>query len=116
LRRRSADYERVWFASLGAAVPPRPVSESPTTRVLAPQDVTGALTGQTVTVEMKVVLANNIGRICFLNYANDWKGKFTVPIFESCFPDFPLPPEQLLLNKKVRVTGRVTNFLRHAAN
>lgn len=65
--------------------------------------------GQRITVEGTVVNTyNHQGNICFLNFHEDWRGKFYVPVFDEVFADLPEPPETYFLNKTIRVTGKVT--------
>ncbi len=66
--------------------------------------------GQEVAVEFTVMETGNIGHICFLNV--DSNREFTVPVFSGTFKDIPggSKPEEYYLNKKVRVTGKVTLY------
>ncbi|MEM6853623.1 MAG: OB-fold nucleic acid binding domain-containing protein [Planctomycetota bacterium] len=65
--------------------------------------------GQRITVEGKIVNTyNHEGNICFLNFHEDWRGKFYIPVFSEVFADLPEPPETYFLNKTIRVTGKVT--------
>lgn len=66
--------------------------------------------GKIKTVEGKVVVANNTGKVCFLNFNKDWKNYFTAVIFSSDFDKFPANPEEYYLNRKVRVTGLIKEF------
>ena len=63
--------------------------------------------GKRMAVEGRIVRAHNSGRACFLNFAEDWQGKFHGVIFASSFPEYPGPPEDLFLNKRVRLIGKV---------
>jgi len=66
--------------------------------------------GQTVTVEGMVVDTYNSGQAVFLNFDEDYKSTFTVVIFPDDWPKFPDPPEELFLDKKVRVKGLVKEY------
>ena len=64
--------------------------------------------GHRVTVTGTILVTNNIGKLCFLNFTKDWRGKFYCVIFDEAFDALPEPPETYFLNKPVRVTGEVT--------
>ncbi|MEM1211982.1 MAG: hypothetical protein AAGI68_06740 [Planctomycetota bacterium] len=64
--------------------------------------------GRLVTVEGKIVRTQNIGRITFLNFSNNWRGQFSIVVFEDAYAGFPSPPEKYLLNKTLHITGPVT--------
>ena len=66
--------------------------------------------GQTVAVEGTVVDTYNSGQAVFLNFDEDYKSTFTVVIFPDAWPKFPDPPEELFLDKKVRVKGLVKEY------
>lgn len=66
--------------------------------------------GKTVTVEGRVVRTYNSGKAVFLNFAQDWKGKFTAVIFQRSFADYRSPPEELFLDRQVRITGKVKKY------
>jgi DNA/RNA endonuclease YhcR with UshA esterase domain len=66
--------------------------------------------GQTVTVGGMVVATYNSGKAVFLNFDQDYKSTFTVVIFPDDWPKFPEPPEELFLDKKVRVKGLVKEY------
>lgn len=66
--------------------------------------------GQIKTVEGTVVLTNNIGKACFLNFHPNWKVYFTAVIFASDFHKFPPNPEDYYLFKKVRVRGLIKEY------
>ncbi len=63
--------------------------------------------GQTITVEGKIVLTNDIGDLCFLNFDHNFQGKFYLVIFRDVFSSFPERAESYFLNKTVRATGKV---------
>ncbi|MCX7995597.1 MAG: thermonuclease family protein [candidate division WOR-3 bacterium] len=66
--------------------------------------------GKVKTVEGTVVLTNNTGKVCFLNFHKDWKRHFTAVIFASDFDKFPKNPEDYYLNRKIRVTGLIKEY------
>ncbi|MEO0138067.1 MAG: thermonuclease family protein [candidate division WOR-3 bacterium] len=66
--------------------------------------------GKVKTVEGRIVLTNNTGRVCFLNFHKDWKNHFTAVIFASDFDKFPKHPEDYYLNKRVRITGLIKEY------
>jgi micrococcal nuclease len=66
--------------------------------------------GKIKTVEGIVVVTNNTGKVCFLNFHKDWKRYFTAVIFASDFDKFPKNPEDYYLNRKVRVTGLIKEY------
>ncbi|HEC77508.1 MAG TPA: thermonuclease family protein [candidate division WOR-3 bacterium] len=66
--------------------------------------------GQIKTVEGKIVLTNNTGKVCFLNFHADWKRYFTAVIFAGDFDKFPRHPEDYYLNKRVRVRGLIKKY------
>ena len=61
--------------------------------------------GERVTVTGTIVDTHNSGRVVFLNYDRDWRGKFRLVVFPDAWPQFPEPPEDLFRDKGVRVTG-----------
>jgi micrococcal nuclease len=66
--------------------------------------------GQVRTVEGKIVVSNNTGKICFLNFDRNWKEHFTAVIFAGDYNKFPPNPEDHYLNRNVRVTGLIKEF------
>lgn len=65
--------------------------------------------GQRITVEGTIVNTyNHQGNVCFLNFSEQWRGKFYLPVFKEVFAELPAPPEEFFLNKTLRVTGKVT--------
>ncbi len=66
--------------------------------------------GKIKTIEGTIVLTNNTGKVCFLNFHKDWKRHFTAVIFASDFDKFPKNPEDYYLNRKVRVTGLIKEY------
>ncbi len=63
--------------------------------------------GQVITAEGKIVKTHNTGKVCFLNFVEDFRGRFYVILFEDVLDRWPAPPEQYFLNKTIRVTGEV---------
>ena len=72
-----------------------------------PWDEAADYVGQVVAAEGTIVSANNIGNLTFLNFHEQWQGKFYVVIFKEAYPTITGPPEEAYLGKTVRVTGRV---------
>ena len=98
-----------------AAVPrqtPAPEQPTPPTAADAPvswQDA-GQYEGQKATVAGTVVRSYNSGKVVFLNFDEDWRGKFSVVIFASDFDKFPQPPETLYLHKRIHATGKIKSY------
>jgi len=63
--------------------------------------------GHWVAATGTVVRAYDSGRATFLNFAEDWEGKFHGVIFARSYPDYPDLPIQLFEGKRVRITGKV---------
>jgi micrococcal nuclease len=66
--------------------------------------------GQVKTVEGVVVASNNTGKVCFLNFHENWRKYFTAVIFASDFAAFPSHPEDYYLNRRVRVRGLIKEY------
>jgi len=66
--------------------------------------------GQTKTVEGKIVMSNNTGKVCFLNFHENWRKYFTAVIFSSDFEKFPPHPEDYYIHRAVRVTGLIKEY------
>lgn len=66
--------------------------------------------GQVRTVEGKIVVSNNTGKVCFLNFDRNWKENFTAVIFSGDYDKFPPNPEDHYLNQKVRITGLIKEY------
>ena len=65
--------------------------------------------GENITVEGTIVNTyNHNNSIVFLNFDEDWRDKFYVPVFDDAFPGIPGPPETYYKNKTLRITGTVT--------
>ncbi len=80
-----------------------------TTGAISWRDAAGYY-GQTRTVEGRIVMTNNTGKVCFLNFDRNWKKFFTAVIFASDFAKFPPHPEDHYLNRTVRVTGLIKEY------
>lgn len=63
--------------------------------------------GRTITVGGKIVLTNNTGSVCFLNFVKDWQGRFYVIILRDALNVWPQAPEDYFANKTIAVTGEV---------
>lgn len=97
----------------GALVPPRRLDQPPaagTVPAVLPWEEAGNYVGRTVTVEGRIVATYNSGRACFLDFAEDGRGKFHCVIFASAFPAFPEAPESHYRGKRLRVTGAVKSY------
>jgi len=66
--------------------------------------------GKRMTVEGTIVISNNTGKVCFLNFDQDWRNHFTAVIFASDFALFPPHPEDHYLNRMVQVTGLIKEY------
>ncbi len=66
--------------------------------------------GQVRTVEGRIVASNNTGKVCFLNFHENWRKYFTAVIFSSDFDKFPRYPEDYYLTRTVRVTGLIKEY------
>lgn len=66
--------------------------------------------GKLVTVEGDVVATYNSGKVCHLNFNEDYRNHFSVAIFGQDFGKFPPRPEDYYLKRHVRVTGVVKNY------
>ncbi len=66
--------------------------------------------GQRVTISGEVVRTYNSGKVAFLNFDEDWQGKFSVVIFASDFDAFPGPPDEIYLHQPILVTGKVKEY------
>lgn len=83
--------------------------EANRTRAVSWEDA-GRYVGSLVSVEGKIVLAHNTGKVCYLNFHPNWKRYFSLVIFASDFARFPSPPEKAYFEKQVRVTGIVKEY------
>ena len=74
---------------------------------IIPWDHARQYVGQTITIEGKVVLANKTRSVCFLNFTENWRGRFYVILFEKVLGSWDQSPEKYFLNKTVQITGQV---------
>jgi micrococcal nuclease len=99
---------RIW-----SAIPPEesysPNAESADLQVISYLDA-GKYIGKTLTVEGTVVgtFKYTDGDIIFLNFHDPYKGYFTVMIWSDNWDRFPQSPDIYYDNKKIRVTGEIT--------
>lgn len=70
----------------------------------------GNYVGRLVAVEGIVVATYNSGRVCFLNFHQEYRRYFRVAIFSQDFAKFPLQPENYYLRRRVRVTGIIKEY------
>ncbi|MCH2111804.1 MAG: endonuclease/exonuclease/phosphatase family protein, partial [Planctomycetes bacterium] len=68
------------------------------------------MVGQWAAVEGTIVRTHNSGRACFLNFAEDWKGRFHLVVFARSFEEYSASPEKLFLNQRVRITGKISEY------
>ncbi len=70
----------------------------------------GSYTGRLVTVDGTVVATYNSGKVCHLNFHQDYRKYFSVVMFSQDFAKFPAKPEDFYLKRHVRVTGVVKEY------
>jgi len=70
----------------------------------------GQYVGKQVTVEGKIVLSKNTGKVCYLNFHPNYKKYLTAVIFASDLPKFPMNPDKFYLNKTVKITGVIKEY------
>ncbi len=87
----------------------QPTATAPASGVIDWQDA-GAYLGQRLTIEGDVVRVYNSGKAAFLNFAEDYQGKFSVVIFAADFEQWPEPPDQVYQGQRVRVTGKIKDY------
>jgi len=75
-----------------------------------PWQEAGRYVGQEVTVTGQVVRTYNSGKVIFLNFDEDWRGKFSVVIFARDFEKFPQSPDELYLHKSIQVRGEIKEY------
>lgn len=66
--------------------------------------------GRLVAIEGRVVATYNSGKVCHLNFHEDYRRHFSIAIFGQDFDKFPQQPEQHYLRRNVRVTGVVKSY------
>ena len=92
-----------------ALLPVVPTATVPSAGIVPWQDA-GQYIGQRVTVEGDVVRSYNSGKVSFLNFAQDYKGTFSVVVFASDYAKWPQTPDQFYLGQKIRATGKVKEY------
>jgi len=75
-----------------------------------PWQQAGEYVGKKVIVTGKVVRTHDSGKATFLNFDEDWKGKFVAVIFASTGCSFPGAPADLLMGKDLRIRGKVKMY------
>ncbi len=75
---------------------------------IIPWDQARRYVGQTITVQGKIVLTNRTSRVCFLNFTENWRGRFYVILFQDVLGSWPQSPDKYFLHKTIQVTGKVT--------
>lgn len=91
-------------------VPPRRLDEVGTPEAEVVWEEAALHMGRTVAVSGTVVDTQNTGKACFLNFDQDWEGKFHLVIFASAFGDFPEPPETYFSGRRIRAIGEIAEF------
>lgn len=66
--------------------------------------------GRLMAVEGRIVATYNSGKVCHLNFHEDYRRYFSVTIFGQDLAKFPPEPEQHYLKRNVRVTGFVKSY------
>jgi endonuclease/exonuclease/phosphatase family metal-dependent hydrolase len=89
---------------------PQPESQSISQDPVVSWEKAGDFMGKTVTITGKVVRTHDSGKATFLNFSQDWKGSFSAVIFSSLACEFPEAPATLLLNKEVRIRGKIKEY------
>jgi len=82
---------------------------SPHIEVVNWQDA-AAFDGETVTVEGRVKVTYNSGKVVFLNFDEDYRNTFKIVIFPEAWPLFPQPPEDMYEGQLVQVMGQVKMY------
>jgi endonuclease YncB( thermonuclease family) len=77
---------------------------------IIPWDQVGNYIGKYMSVEGKIARTHNSGKVCFLNFHNNWTRYFSLVIFDNAFHRFPEKPEEFYLNEFVRVKGKIKKF------
>jgi micrococcal nuclease len=70
----------------------------------------GSYVGRLVTVDGTVVATYNSGKVCHLNFHQDYRKHFSVAIFSQDYDKFPPHPEDYYKKRRVRVTGIVKEY------
>ncbi|MFT7517253.1 MAG: endonuclease/exonuclease/phosphatase family metal-dependent hydrolase/DNA [Myxococcota bacterium] len=72
--------------------------------------VTDAHIGQDIIVQGQVVRSHNSGKATFLNFHEDWEGKFVAVIFSSTACDFVAEPADFFLGREIQFQGKVKKY------
>ncbi len=112
----ASQIRRIHGADQGSPKPPfTPVPESSTqkdieTPPLISWEQAGDYLGQVAVVEGDVVQTYHSGKAIFLDFHEDWKGKFKVVIFARDAAKFPQSPEKYYLHQRIQVRGKITSY------
>jgi len=66
--------------------------------------------GQQIAVEGTIVRTKNTGKVTFLNFDPDYRHTLTLVIFSDDAVKFPVPPDEMFLQRRVRATGVVEEY------
>ena len=96
-------------AKVGEVAEAKPIAPEPAKGEVIPWDKAHLHMGRTITIEGKIISTKRQATICFLNFTNEASGgeSFYLVVFKDNFDDWGGAPEQIFLNKTVRVTGKV---------
>lgn len=70
----------------------------------------GDYTGAEVTVEGEIVRTHDTGKVTFLNFTPKYQGTLSLVIFAADYGDYPAPPVDYFLNKRVQAKGKVEEY------
>jgi hypothetical protein len=78
---------------------------------IIPWDQARLYVDQEITIEGKVILTNTnrTRTVCFLNFIQEWRGRFYVILFKDVLDEWPDAPDKYFLNKTIRVKGKVVD-------
>ncbi|MFK7789685.1 MAG: hypothetical protein AB8C95_09375 [Phycisphaeraceae bacterium] len=76
---------------------------------IVPWNQAGKYVGYTITIEGKIIDIGNSrdGKVSFLNFHKDWRGKFYMVVFDDFAKTLPKSVEETFKGKTLRVTGMV---------
>ena len=77
---------------------------------VVPWDQASRYVGHEITVEGRIVHLGKSGKVNFLNFDKDWRGKFYVVIFDDLATTLDAGVEETFKGKLIRVKGVVENF------
>ena len=83
---------------------------APTPPAIIPFEEASDHIGQEAIVEGRVVDTYRSEKVVRLNFHQDWRNHFNAVIFPEAWPLFPVPPEELFLGQRVRVSGLVEEY------